>query len=101
MLPKKLPRRLCVPTTSTQALGTSNGNEAPTSQGWAIKGQKTATNTSENVKRFPIAKFNEQLFSRLSELKKSSHVNAPTLCDEENVAEEDLRWEGRLEAESI
>ena len=44
---------------------------------------------------------NKQLFSRLSELKKSSHVNAPTLCDEENVDEEDLRWEGRLEAESI
>ena len=61
MLPKKLPRRLCVPTTSTQALGTSNGNEAPTSQGWALKGQKTATNTSKNVKRFPIAKFNEDL----------------------------------------
>jgi len=52
---------LSVPTTSTQALGTSNGNEAPNSQGWALKGQKTATNTSENVKCFLIAKFNENL----------------------------------------
>ena len=49
---------LSVPTTSTRALGTSNGNEAPTSQGWALKGQKTATKTSENVKSFLIAKFN-------------------------------------------
>ena len=52
---------LSVPTTSTRALGTSNGNEAPTSQGWALKGQKTASKTSENVKRFFIAKFNEGL----------------------------------------
>lgn len=52
---------LSVPTTSTQALGTSNGNEAPTSQGWALKGQKAATKTSENVKHFLIAKFNEGL----------------------------------------
>ena len=105
---------LSVPTTSTRALRTSNGNEAPTSQGWALKGQKTATETSENVKSFLIAKFNEGLsgqkanpsevakempeakdsngspvflpedwktarqissfFSRLSALKKSSHV---------------------------
>ena len=50
-----------MPSTSTQALGTSNGNEASTSQGWALEGQKTATNTSENVKRFLIAKFNEDL----------------------------------------
>ena len=41
-------------------------------------------------------------FSRLSALKKSSHVAAVTLRDEENVDEEDLRsWEGRLEEESI
>ena len=133
---------LSVPTTSTRALGTSNGNEAPTLQGWALKGQKTATKTSENVKSFLIAKFNEGLsgqkanpsevakemqeakdsngspvflpedwktarqissfFSRLSALKKSSHVAAVTLHDEENVDEEDLRsWECRLEAESI
>ena len=52
---------LSVPTTSTRVLGTSNGNEAPTSQGWALKGQKTATKTSENVKSFLIAKFNEGL----------------------------------------
>ena len=52
---------LSVPTTSTRALRTSNGNEAPTSQGWALKGQKTATETSENVKSFLIAKFNEGL----------------------------------------
>ena len=49
---------LSVPTTSTRALGTRNGNEATTSQGWALKGQKTATKTSENVKSFLIAKFN-------------------------------------------
>ena len=55
---------LSVPTTSTQALGTSNGNEALTSQGWAPKGQKTATNTSEKVKRFLIAKFNEDLIGQ-------------------------------------
>ena len=48
-----------------------------------------------------MARQNKQLFSWLSELNKSSHVNAPTLCDEENVNEEDLSWEGRLEAESI
>ena len=52
---------LSVPTTSTRALGTGNGNEAPTSQGLALKGQKTATKTSENVKRFLIEKFNEGL----------------------------------------
>ena len=46
---------------------------------------------------------NKQLFfSRLSALKKSSHVASVTLRDEENVDEEDLRsWEGHLEAESI
>ena len=108
---------LSVPTTSTRALGTSNGNEAPTSQSWALKGQKTATKASENV-LFLIAKFNEGLsgqkanpsevakemqeakdwngspvflpedwktarqissfFSRLSALKKSSHVDVVT-----------------------
>ena len=52
---------LSVTTTSNRALGTSNGNEAPTSQGWALKGQKTATKTSDNVKRFFIAKFSEGL----------------------------------------
>ena len=45
---------LSVPTTSTRALGTSNGNEAPTSQDWALKGQKTATKTSKNVKNCKI-----------------------------------------------
>ena len=32
-------------------------------QGWALKGQKTATKTSQNVKSFLIAKFNEGLVS--------------------------------------
>ena len=32
-------------------------------QGWALKGQKAATRTSENVKAFLIAKFNEGLIS--------------------------------------
>ena len=55
------------PTTSTQTLGTHftsrNDDEAPALQGWALKGQKTATKTSQNVKSFLIAKFNEGLVS--------------------------------------
>ena len=48
-----------------------------------------------------IARQISSFFSRLSALKKSSHVDAVTLRDEDNVDKEDLRsWEGRLEAES-
>ncbi|CAH3188656.1 unnamed protein product, partial [Porites lobata] len=108
---------LSVPTTSTRALGqktaTKNSENvksfliAKFNEG--LSGQKA--NPSEVAKEMQEPKDSNGLetarqissfFSRLSALKKSSHVTAVTLRDEENVDEEDLRsWEGRLEAESI
>ena len=58
--------RTVEPSTSTLLPGvypSSCDDDAVPLQGWALKGQKTATKTSENVKAFLIAKFNEGLRS--------------------------------------